>query len=308
MEDEREVRRAVASAFAFFDVLGHPLTLLEAWKYRRGAPSATVAQADAAIAALGLGQRDGFFFLPGRASTVDLRAARYRATIPKLRRARRFAAFLRLLPSVRLVAACNSVALTGADDGGDIDLFVVVASRTVWVTRLLVVGILGAFGLRPTDTHHKDRFCMSFFASEDALDLSALTKGDDPYFRYWLSSLVPLYDAGGILDALFAANRTLLEALPGTVPVSPSRGMPGRIRSLVPLSWLRAAEARAKALQLPRLPQAIRERMNDGTDVVVNDGMLKFHTNDRRAAFAAAAAERLATLERTYAPEPATAR
>lgn len=311
MEFTDAQRRAVTSAIAFFDVFDHPLTLLEAWRLRSGWPQARVGDVARALRGSGIQERDGFYSLPGRSGLADKRLRRYRDSERKFRRASAAARLLRLLPSVRLVALCNSLALTGADKGSDIDLFIVTVPGAIWSTRLIAVGLLHLLGLRPTAESKQDTFCMSFFVAEDRVDLSSFAIiGKDPYLRYWLMTLVPLYDAGGMLDAVFAANAALLSDLPGAVPFAPTRGeirgpclATGRF-----LPLLRAAESFAKRFQLARLPAETRDLMNRDSRVVVNDSMLKFHVNDRRELFAAFAAERLARFESAYALHAETTR
>src|SRR3989344_717185 len=237
-----------------------------------------------ALRTLPVGVKDGFYFLAGREAVVARRLEGYRVAEGKYRLARRFASWLRWLPSVRLVAVCNSLALSHAAADSDIDLLLVVRPRTVWVTRLLVVGVLAALGLRPDARTQRDRFCLSFMASESALDFSGLLLADsDPHFHYWLLSMMPLYDAGGVMTKILHENRWTRNRLPGvTAPRAGARRlkMPRGTAWLLPL--LRRWDAAAGRLQLRLFPPAIRRLMNHDTRVVVSDDLLKLHVNDRR--------------------------
>lgn len=292
------------AALAFFDIFNYPLTLAEIRRWRfnisghdRGAVEAG-ALADL-LSAPPIASAQGYYFLQGRQEVVAMRQRRYRLAEDKFRKARRLARLARLLPSVRLIAVCNSLALSNADAGSDIDLFIVCRPGTLWVTRLIIAGALHLLGLRPTGERHEDTFCLSFFLAENDLDISRLAlPGGDVYLPYWIASLVSVYDAGGVLDSFFAANDWIKRHLPGVYgPESGSR------RSLPPPRWnswllplLRSGERAACRFQERRFPRDIAALANRDSRVVTSAAILKFHVNDRRAVFQKSFEERCRTL------------
>ena len=297
------MRRSLLAAVVFFDLFDYPLTLIELKRWRRAAPGEP-ASADLslneileAVRTLPVQVTEGYYHLPGRASTVATRKKRYRWAEKKYARAARLAGLLRWLPSVRLVAVCNSLAISNAGEKSDIDLFLVCRTRSLWITRLLVAGALHLFRLRPEPGREADRFCLSFMVAEDWLDLEtlALASGDS-YLRYWVASLVPLYDAGGVMAAFTAANEWVRTELPGAEPVFPAhRRSIGPRRGfgwLLPL--LRRVDGWAKRRQLKWFPPHIREQANLDSRVVIADHILKFHVDDRRARYEQQFRERLA--------------
>jgi hypothetical protein len=288
-----ELPGQLLAALCYFDVFGYPLTLAE---LRRHAPASvgvpTVAAVTAALVSLeeagAVGTRDGFWFLRGQAATVDERQRRFRLAEPKYRRARLVARCLALLPSVRMIGVCNSLAWDFAGEESDIDFFVVLEPGTLWVTRLLASGTLAALGLRPTDATHADRICLSFLVSRDHLAFGRLavpsadgSRPDDPYLHYWLRTLVPLYDSGSDLAALYAANPWSIDA----ATPQPLAGHRRRVR-VRPLAWLlptlRFFDRAARRLQLRLFPADVRRQANLSSDVLVSDDILKFHVHDDR--------------------------
>ncbi|MDD5251794.1 MAG: hypothetical protein PHT12_04135 [Patescibacteria group bacterium] len=249
-----------------------------------------------ALRQLPLREQDGYFWLDDNGKHAEtlqttnyklptsLRHRRFRLGETHFERARTFARWTRHLSSVRLIAVCNSLALVGADEDSDIDLFVVCRPGTLWITRLVVVGALHVLGLRPTPQHQAGRLCLSFFLSEENLDLSRFAFApDDIYLTYWLATLVTVYDAGGVEEKIFAANPWLKEQLPGfRLPVWGHRRKVVRPRVSVPLAVLRWLEPWAERFETRRLPKAITELQNRDTRVVVSKDALKFHVNDRR--------------------------
>src|SRR5512141_1035817 len=115
------LRRSLLATLAYFDLSDYPLTLTELKRYRyrfpedRADEKRPLADMLAALEAVGARTREGYWFLPGREAIVATRQRRYRLAEAKFRKARVVARFLRLLPPVRMVAVCNSLAVSNAD-------------------------------------------------------------------------------------------------------------------------------------------------------------------------------------------------
>lgn len=299
MPADQALRRSLAATLAYFDLFDYPLTLAELMRHRYRFPdepaSSPWSAADvlAALDDVAFGTKDGHWFLAGREAVVETRARRFRLAERKLARARRVAAFLRLLPSVRMVAICNSLAIANEDVESDIDLFVVARPRTLWVTRFAVVSVLALLGLRPDDRSHADKVCMSFFVSEDCMDLSRCAFApDDTYLRYWIATLQPVHDADGTFGRFVAANAWVKDRLPGyraadAVCASPSPWAAW----LAPL--VAALERPARRFQMRAFPSDIVRLANLDSRVMVSDDILKFHVNDRREEYERLFRERL---------------
>ncbi len=299
--DNPNLRRSVLAALAYFDVFDFPLTLVEIARFLpRSSPAEkelpALTDIRKTLRRCPVGEREGYFFLAGRDAIVDRRREKYLLAAGKYRKARLLAACLRLLPSVRLVAVCNSLAIYNAERDSDIDFFVVTRPGAVWFTRLVTTGAVSLFGLRPDARTQRDRYCLSFFVTENALDLSSLAlPSGDTYLRYWLATLQPLYDAGGVMDRLMAANAWLARDLPAYAPATRSAAPPDRrpARS-------NPFEGMARRLQWRLFPRSISAAANRDSRVVVYDDVLKFHVKDRRAEIEAAYRGRLQTLGITY--------
>jgi len=290
--DRAQLRASLLAALAYFDLFDHPLTLAELRRWRWGGPpqEPDLAAVADALVATPTGETDGFFYLKGREAIVAVRQRRYRLAEKKFRRARRLAWLARLLPSVRLIAVCNSLALSNADTGSDIDLFIVCRPGTLWITRLLLAGALHVLGLRPRPGDSADKFCLSFFLAENNLDISGLALPEgDVYLRYWIAALTPVYDAGGVLAEFLSANGWVSRDLPGLFAaetgerraVAPARSGSGGLVA----AWLRRWDAPARRFQEKRFPPEIAALANRDSRVVVADNILKFHVTDRRCRF-----------------------
>ena len=130
--------------------------------------------------------------------------------------------------------------------------------------------------LRPKDGDNRDKLCLSFFVTTEALEMRALAfRADDVYMHYWTRQMKPL-----------AGNSSAFELFRAVNPEIQSRGMADRSRFLrtvfYPLALFPGAFMRNwQKHHFPKLLIASEER-HDGS-VVVSDSVLKFHVNDRRA-------------------------
>lgn len=298
--------QAILRTVVYFDLFHYPLTPWEVWKWgmgEAGGAHSYVEVEDAlvshAVLQEKLGRASGFVFLKGRDGLVATRQERYRLALPKLERAQRFASTLARIPFVRAVFACNSLGLANARVDSDIDLFIIVARGHVWATRLLAAGWAQARKLRPLPGDRRDRFCLSFFIADDALDLRALRLPDDPYLTMWVATLVPLYDPASLGASLWQANPWVQEVLPNASPRAVSAMREARplqlalLRPLIGAAWF---ERLARRIQQRVLAPNLRALANQDTRVVLNDRMLKFHDNDRRQEYQQQFSQKLASL------------
>jgi hypothetical protein len=255
------------------------------------APGTTELGIDEALDCLkneGLVIEDGGRLALAEGSSEILRQIRERDVFQarKRRRAVRVTKWLASQGSVRFVALANTTALGNARDEGDLDFFVIAKSGTIWTTRLLGAGLFKLFGKLPTKNRTRDAVCLSYFVSEDGMKLAPhMLAQDDPYFRYWFLSLVPLYD-DGVGEKLWLENRDIIARHPFARRwlAPPDFRIPSSSFEL-PASISQFIEPLARSFQRRWFPKGIKEMMNRDTRVIVDDRTLKFHVDDRRAEF-----------------------
>ncbi|MEK7631511.1 MAG: hypothetical protein AAB445_01410 [Patescibacteria group bacterium] len=292
------LEQAILRTIAYFDLFSYPLTAWEVWKWGFGEGAVEQHSYRAVEEGLAkspllqekLERKFGFIFLKGRQEIVATRQERYRLSLHKYKRARRYAAALSKLPFIRAVAVCNSLGLANARAESDIDFFIITKPAHVWTTRLFAAGWAKLRKLRPQIGNRADKVCLSFFITEVVGDLTTVRNADDPYFTVWLATLVPLYDPQGNFAKLWQQNAWLTQALPNAAPRAIAvqrRVRPAFVQAfgevLTTGSWF---ERWAERFQQRRLPANLRLLANKDTRVVLNSTMLKFHDNDRRDEYA----------------------
>ncbi len=288
MLQEGNLRQSILRTVAFFDISDYPMAPLEIWRFLY-APFAkgesfekALEELEALVAAGKLAQENGLYFLPGRENLVGARAEHYAFSFPKYRKAERFAKLLALVPGVRMAALGNTMAWRNAKKDSDIDFFIVAAAGRIWSVRFMATALAGMLGLRPrAGGASQDAVCLSFFASEDALDLRRLMIPDDIYFIYWVASLAPLFEVNGFFKKFTEANNWVRSFLPNVFFRLPARGF---IRGEKFLTTPLFLEKILKKIQARMFPAEIKRLSGErGSDVVISDEYLKFHVGDRRS-------------------------
>lgn len=262
------LREAIIRVIAFFDLFDYPLTAWEISTHLGGKHLLSEVQ-------IGLDsgadweQEEGFYFLPGRREIIATRQSRYNYSARKMKIARRFAWAFRLLPSIRAIALANSIGFYNMRDGSDIDFFIITAPGHIWLSRFYCTGLAKLLNSRPTAAKKKDKICLSFYISSDCHNLKGLRlPGSDPYFDYWLSGLVLLYNKENTYQHFLAGNESNGDGV--------EAGSPDIVRRCSLLEKI------AKIIQLKIMPSRLRAAMNNSDGVVVNDQVLKFYQSDRR--------------------------
>ncbi|MFA6447599.1 MAG: hypothetical protein WCW31_05105 [Patescibacteria group bacterium] len=218
----------------------------------------------------------------------------------KLKKARKVARFLGMLPWVRAIFLCNTAALGQTADKGDLDFFIIARQGAIWRTRLASVLPFMLMGDRPGAKNVVDPVCLSFFVSDSDLDLSSrMLEQDDPYFRFWFLYLLPLKEDGA-LQELWNANSSILRRHPFAKqwlaldtdypsqlairhsPFAKSTSEKRKAKSCVADSW---SESFARKVQEKMFPEQIKSRANLDTSVMVDGYTLKFHVKDNRRMF-----------------------
>lgn len=304
---DKNFEAAVLQTLSYFDLFNYPLTAEELfaylWKFKIGYNDFLRDLEN--FSPNKIARKYGYYFLAGREETVENRRQRLLMSEMKLKIALKAARKIRSVPFLKAIFVCNSVAFGQANTGSDIDFFIVTAPRRTWIVRFFTNLILRFYGLRTYGNKIQDKICLSFFLDQNHLDLSSFKIGpDDIYLAYWLKNLVALYDADNTYKKLLAENIWAKNLLPN----SESQGgyyfgledsvLGRKWKNIWEKMWQGAygdlIEKQAELLQISKLKPSIKEAMNkESKNVILGDGVLKFHENDRRESFKQAWLEKI---------------
>lgn len=264
-----DARTLRIKAMALYDAMGYPPTAPELDAVSLPAPlepPLTVIR--------------GRVVFEGREALVEEHEKREALFPRKIKRARQVARFLAGLSGVRFVALCNTTALAHADEDGDLDFFIITRNGSIMQTRGWST-LRFAFSRPGTGASDRDAVCLSYFVDDAALDLSShMLSGDDPYFRFWFLSLLPLFDDGVSAD-FWNANTSILAHHPNARPWIVSEDL--RVhRPWWRLPTLPIFDRLAARLHELMISPKLKAMRNKDTRVIINEHVLKFHADDGR--------------------------
>lgn len=224
---------------------------------------------------------EGFLFLAGRKQLVGKRKKREVWAARKWTIARRTAAILSLIPTVKLVGVTGGLSRNNVSEHDDIDLFCIVRRGTLWISRLLSILLVELLGRRrrPAERDVTDKVCLNMFMSDDALSLD---RNDcDLFAAHEVLQMEPLWERNGTYQKFLQANKWVKSFLPHAWKrrVNGQRRIVNRkstsFWSTVFSIPLAALEPLAKIIQLWYMKK-------HRTTEVISEGVLRFHPHDAR--------------------------
>ena len=213
--EAKELKTAIIEVLVFFDLFNQPLTLFEIYKYL--SIEATLSQILDVLenSADIINMKNGFYFLLGQDEVVKNRFKKYNYFKRKIKIAKKFIKFIKFLPFVRAVAVSNIICDHNLSNEGDIDLLVVSSKNRIWLARFFCAGLAKIMNIRPSQENKKDKICLSFYLSEENLNLEKyMYNQDDFYFIYWILGLEIILDKDNILKNILNNNLWLKKYLP----------------------------------------------------------------------------------------------
>jgi len=306
---EEKIKQSILHTLAYFDVFDYGLTFLEIYKFiytdnvlcampacQQGFTDKDILNKLVSLIQSGEVQhQEGYYFLPGREEIVAKRQANVWLVEEKMKQSLRGIKKLARVPFIRSVFVCNTVAGVGVEEKSDIDVFIIVKKGRIFLARAIATFILSLFNLRRTKRKIKNKICLSFYVTDDNLNLSSIAFENDVYLMYWLAQLIPVYDPDNLLISLQKANTWVEKHLPNvfqSYKILPRWQVINNrfwqaIKKFFERIWGGGygdlMEVQARGMQLNKMKMNISSVQNEpDTRVVVNDKMLKFHEKDRR--------------------------
>lgn len=313
-KEKTDLQKAIVSAVAYFDLFDFPMTDSEIWRSlgvkadlskvqeiltalslrgprtmrgtkqsRQSMLSETASPLNEVYNGIEIETKDGFYFLKGRRNILETRKERRVFYDRKIKRTVKIVKLFKFIPWVKMIAVSNIMGANNLRDESDIDLFIITQDKRIWLTRFFCASLAQLLGLRPKKGDMRDKICLNFYVSEEAIYLKDfMIDESDIYFVYWLVGLTSIYDRDRMYKRFIKANDWIRKYLPNSsfAEINKQEVVQRSFSALDFLfSWL---EKLFKKLQLKLMPKEMKELMNKDTRVVVNDKVLKMHVNDRR--------------------------
>lgn len=308
-----DLEKAIISAIAYFDIYNYPLTLCEIWKWlyinksQISNPKSQNYNLKFKISDVQeilknsknlkkiIETKDGFYFLKGREKFVDLRFQKYKFAQPRWKKLKRIVTLLQIIPNVKMIAACNTMAINDIEPESDIDVFIIIKKNRIWLTRFLITLIVAALGQWRHKKRIANKICLSWYITDENLNLNwVLKKPYDILLTFWITLVCPILDRG-VYNKFIKENQWVRDFLPNHIKYEPilferkfskifildilrrflEKIFEGKLGNLVE-RWF-------KKIQILKMKKNFQSHIQkDNTDVVISDKMLKFHEIDRR--------------------------
>ncbi len=205
------------------------------------------------------------------------------------KKVRRWQWLFNICPFVELVCVCNSLPLYAVNENSDIDLLVITKKNRLFLARLFLTVLTSLFGVRRHRDKVEGRFCLSFYASEEATDFKKLAlEPYDIYLAYWLKTLEPIAGNFHKYEAILSENADWLsEYFKNVYPhrrfFRKSTPFQRKLRSFFEKTLDRDDwEAKTREKQIRRAKDKFYD-LKDRSGTVITPTMLKFHNEDRRS-------------------------
>jgi hypothetical protein len=287
------LNKTIYRTLAYFSYFGYPLTVFEIYKWQ--SPHEGVMYSyheiwDALQENDDLKRRvenkHGHYAIRragGESVSIQLkeRKTRFLNAIEKYKKLQKVVRYLSRISSIKGIAICNSLAFHFTREKSDIDLLIITEEGETWNARLQSVLPLILLKQRPGEAK-KNPIDLSFFLAKNHFDISQLKAGDnDPYLAVWTRSLVPIYGDEEVFEEFYEKN-TWAEQTHQRAK-RPRRAEAFRARKKPRLQLPSLPEQLTETLQESRFPDDIVNTANRDSRVMIAEGILKFHKNDRRA-------------------------
>ncbi len=147
----------------------------------------------------------GMYYLSGRSDNLQIRQEREKVSRDLWKKVNRWIPWFRLVPFIRMVAVCNTLAFNNAHTQSDIDLLIITEKNRLSTARILSTILFHLLGIRRHGNKRTARFCLSFYLSEEGMDLRNIKEKNDPYLIYWLRTVHPVF-GGETVKTFFDQN------------------------------------------------------------------------------------------------------
>lgn len=296
MNKIKHIKKAIIKTLSFYDLFDFPMTNTEIYHNLWGI-SCTLADCQAAIDDMlekgELGYGHGFYHLPGREELVKIRQERYVNSFKKWHLVKKYRWVWPMIPFLKMVGIVNTLAYSNAKKDGDIDLLVVTKKNRIFTTRLFITAWLLILNMwRYHQLAVANKFCLSFFLSENNLNLKKLLMDDnDVYLVYWTKWTRPIYCSDmHVANRYWRENKWIKDYIPNAgfynlVANEDSQNWWGSFWEWVFGGWLgNRLENILKKLMLSKIKK--NDPKDDKDGIMANSRILKFHPTGKRMEYA----------------------
>ncbi len=280
---KKSLTENVWKTVCWFDVFKQPANLTEIHSFLLFEKAQKKEVAETLEKDTRIGKSFGFYFPRGRNALILKRCARIHRAEKLWKRILKHLFIFRFTPFLKFTAVGNTLAMGFPEKNSDIDLLVVAKKNRLFTARFFLTFFTEIFRMRRSRKKVRGRFCLSFFLTENSLNLEKIKiSEDDLYLAFWIATLTPIF---GDASEFFAANNWVKKYFPNLK----LKTMQKKFRKknfLEKVLNKKLGNFLEKILRNWQLNRAQKKQQNLVKNaVVISETMLKFHETDKRKDF-----------------------
>jgi predicted nucleotidyltransferase len=207
-----DLEKSILATLVYYDVLGRPLTGWEVFRYliRYQKPIKLEKILDVLESNPRIGQKNGFYFLKGRAGLVKQRIEKQKLADQRWKKISRMVKLLQNIPYIRMIMVSGSLAMNNPKKESDIDLLIATRAGRIWTCRGITTLFIHLLGQRRHGQLTENRFCLNHYITDQSLKIPL----DSLYNAQTYAHLIPVWQAeAGLYKKFQQANQWLTKYL-----------------------------------------------------------------------------------------------
>lgn len=304
----KNLEESILFTICYFDVFDYPVTSFEVWRYLfayKAPLDQVILKLDELIRQGRIEMKNGFYFLPERSNLVRSRQIKYDISEKFWNRAILAAKILSYIPFIKMISIVNSLAFFNCDKESDIDFLIITEKNKIWTARALSSILLHILGLRRHGKKVAKRICLSFYISEEKMNLDYIAQDKLGFFvAFWIAQMASIISFQQTFEKFRAANTWVYYFLPnsGHNITDYYINFKRPFLSKIIKKWTEILlkndffENTARKIQLKQIERS-QKKWGNPASVITNDQILKFHPIDLRIKYKKELEKRLAQFK-----------
>jgi len=216
------IESSILKTLLYSDIFDFPLRKEELWEYLVSGKAVSKKEFEKAIEILIHKKRiicgDGYYCLAGRIKNIQKRKKNLPEISKKIKIAQKAARYIAYIPTIQFVGISGGLAMNDADEEDDIDFFIITKRKTLFVSRILILGLLQILKLRRKrlDQDPADKICVNFMIDEEKLNFTKNQR--DIYIAHEIAQLKPLFERDQVYLKFTRANKWVKKFFPNVEP------------------------------------------------------------------------------------------
>lgn len=214
------MEKAILKTLIYADIFNYPLKFYEIHKWLIGRKT-DLRQVEKTLKKLTQKEKvkkvGDFYILPQRMGLVRIRNKRAKQSKRFYLKVKVIAWVLQIIPQIKLVGISGGLAMENADKKDDIDLILITAKNRIWLTRLLVCGVLDLIRVRRKvkmkNSQVSGKLCVNILIEEDSLE----QVNKDIYLAHEILQMRPIWARGNIYNKYLQENEWVFKFLPNWI-------------------------------------------------------------------------------------------